>query len=291
MSQSLRVAVTGAGGFVGGHVVDALLAAGHTVVVATRAPERVARFAGRVDVVTCDLADPDPTLHDRLAGPDVLVHLAWEGLPHYRSRRHFEVEGPRHYRFVRALVEAGLRRVVVAGTCFEYGLADGCLREDRPTAPVTAYGFAKDALRQALALLRADVPFELVWARLFYLHGPGQAATSLPAKLHAAIAAGETRFAMSSGEQLRDYLPVEAAAGRLAALAAARGVDGIVNVCSGVPVAVRTLAERWVAATGRPLTLEFGRLPLPAYEPLAFWGDPARLHALVGPPTASGEFA
>lgn len=285
----MRVAVTGAGGFVGGHAVEALLAAGHHVVAATRSADRVARFGDRVEAVTCDLAQPDPVLFERLGRPDALLHLAWEGLPHYTSRRHFEVEGPRQYRFVKALVEAGLPRVVVAGTCFEYGLAEGALHEDRPTAPVTAYGFAKDALRRALELLRVDVPFGFAWARLFYLHGPGQAPTSLLAKLEHAIAAGDTHFAMSSGEQLRDYLPVETAARHLATLVAASHADGVFNVCSGAPIAVRTLAERRVAALGSTLTLDFGRLPLPPYEPLAFWGDPSRLHALVPSVAAPGE--
>lgn len=288
-----RVAVTGASGFVGRYAVDALLGAGQRVVVLTRTAERVARFGDRVDVVVGDLAQPAPDLFERLGRPDALLHLAWEGLPHYTARRHFEIEGPRQYRFVKSLVEAGLRRVVVAGTCFEVGLAEGALREDCPTAPVTAYGFAKDALRRALELLHADLPFELTWARLFYLYGPGQPATSLYAKLQAAIAAGEPRFAMSSGEQLRDYLPVEVAAGHLAALAGAPAgagfAHGLVNVCSGTPIAVRTLAERWVADAGSAIRLDFGRLPMPVYEPLAFWGDPARLHAWRRATPSSGD--
>ena len=275
-----RLALTGATGFVGGHVLARLLDEGHEVSVLARPGPRPQPWPGQVHVVTGDLSDPQPDLYRRLGCPDSLIHLAWEGLPHYRASRHFQEELPRQYRFLEALVRQGLRHLVVSGTCFEYGLQCGSLAEDLPTEPATAYGHAKDALRRQLAFLQREQPFGLSWARLFYLHGPGQARGSLYSQLEAALAAGQASFPMSSGEQLRDFLPVAEVARRLVLLARLGRDTGPVNLCSGAPVSVRALVEGWLRERGASITLDRGRYPLPDHEPLAFWGDGSRFAAL-----------
>ena len=101
--------------------------------------------------------------------PDVLIHLAWGGLPNYRSLHHFEHELPIQYRFLSDLVRSGLSGLVVAGTCFEYGMQSGQLSEDMGSCPDNPYGFAKDALRRQLEYLHEVNSFALTWARLFYI--------------------------------------------------------------------------------------------------------------------------
>ncbi len=209
--------------------------------------------------------------------PDALIHLAWGGLPNYASLHHFERELPAHYAVLKRLVEDGLTTLVVAGTCFEYGMQSGPLDETRAAAPANPYALAKDALRRQLQQLQRELPFSLTWARLFYLHGEGQAASALLPQLRRAVAAGKPSFAMSGGEQLRDYLAVEQAADHLVALAGKRREHGIVNVCSGRPVSVRSLVEGWIAANHWSIGLDLGRYPYPEHEPMAFWGDARKL--------------
>jgi dTDP-6-deoxy-L-talose 4-dehydrogenase (NAD+) len=224
-----------------------------------------------------DIADPVPDAYERLGKPEALMHLAWGGLPNYSSPDHLELELPVQRSFLEGLLAAGLPSLTVTGTCLEYGMQSGALREDLPAAPITAYGRAKDELRVHLEELQHSRPFNLTWARLFYLHGEGQAAGSLVPQLEAAIARGDATFDMSGGEQQRDYLPVEEAAGYLVDLALNDRNNGVVNVCSGRPVAVRQLAEEVVARHGSPIQLKLGRFPYPDYEPMAFWGDRGKL--------------
>ena len=225
-----------------------------------------------------DVADPPAQPFDLLGRPDALIHLAWGGLPNYPSLHHFERELPAHYALLKRLVDEGLSTLVVAGTCFEYGMQSGPLAETLAAAPANPYALAKDALRRQLQELQRERPFALTWARLFYLYGEGQAETAL---LVAAAPRGRRRarrrFPMSGGEQLRDYLPVELAADHLVALALRRREHGIVNVCSGQPVSVRSLVEGWLAANAWTIGLDLGRYPYPAHEPMAFWGDAAKL--------------
>jgi nucleoside-diphosphate-sugar epimerase len=278
----MKIAVTGASGFLGTHVLAELAGGEDAVFAAAREAGRIRVGSDRVDSVSLDIAQAEPSQYARLGRPDVLIHLAWEGLPNYRSLHHFETELPRQYRFLRTMVDAGLPALVIVGTCFEYGFQSGCLSEEVPTNPSNPYGYAKDALRRQLEFLHAERPFSLTWARLFYMFGSGQTRTSLYAKLEEAASQGAKRFEMSGGEQLRDYLPVETVARHLVSLAKSGMDAGVVNVCSGAPISVRTLAERWVRERGWRINLEFGRLPYPDYEPMAFWGDNRRLRSLVG---------
>jgi dTDP-6-deoxy-L-talose 4-dehydrogenase (NAD+) len=272
----VNFAVTGASGFVGRHVLSALEQRGIDAVAASRAQVPTAARSAKFD-----LHDPPEDVFELLGRPDTLIHLAWSGLPNYRSPHHVEQELPAQHRFLEQMVAAGVRNVVVAGTCLEYGMQSGALDEGRPTQPTTAYGAAKDTLRKQLQTLQAQVPFALTWARLFYVYGDGQAATSLLSQLKAAVQRGDAVFNMSGGEQLRDYLPIEEAAAALARLACTGRDNGVVNVCSGAPITVASLVRRWIEANGWSIRLNLGYYPYPDYEPMAFWGDCRKLAACV----------
>jgi nucleoside-diphosphate-sugar epimerase len=276
----MRIALTGATGFVGRHVRAELLRRG-------LAPVCIGRTRPGADAafVAHDLADDAAGVFERAQRPDVLIHLAWEGLPNYASPHHVERELPRQQRLLGTLLDDGLAHLLVTGTCFEYGLREGRLGEDDPTEPVTQYGLAKDRLRAWLQQRQAGRPFALSWARLFYNWGEGQAEKSLWASLNAAVARGEPRFAMSGGAQQRDYLPIGEVARLLVELALRRSGAGVVNVCAGTPVTVRALVEGWIASHGWHIRPELGRYPYPTHEPMHFWGDRRRLDAILANPS------
>jgi nucleoside-diphosphate-sugar epimerase len=278
----VKIAITGASGFIGRHVLKALADQPEISVVATsRSSNSPAFLPDGFDYVSLDLANAGPATYAQLGQPDVLIHLAWGGLPNYRSNHHFEQELPSQYAFLKAMVDAGLPSMLVTGTCYEYGMASGCLAEDRTGEPSNAYAFAKISLYRQLSLLKATQPFGLTWARLFYSHGEGQAPSSLLPLLKAAVANGDKSFAMSGGEQLRDYLPVERVADYLVRLAIRNADIGAVNICSGEPISIRRLVEEQRSLHGWDIDFDFGKYPYPDYEPMAFWGDAGKLNRLV----------
>jgi nucleoside-diphosphate-sugar epimerase len=270
----MKIAVTGALGFIGRHVLGEL-ARRDVEVIATERPGVVREKppAANVRWVALELPRLPENSFAVLGNPDVLLHLAWGGLPNYRSPHHVESELPRQVDFLSSVIRDGLPALVCAGTCFEYGQQSGPLAADLETRPTNPYGLAKDELRKKLQHLKAVHPYKLTWARLFYMYGDGQPATSLFAALKAAVAAGQKQFPMSGGEQLRDYLPVSEVARRLADLAMNPGDPGPINVCSGQPVSVRRLVESWIDRNGWKIEPQYGALPYPDYEPMEFWGD------------------
>jgi dTDP-6-deoxy-L-talose 4-dehydrogenase (NAD+) len=180
------------------------------------------------------------------------------------------------------MIESGLKNILVAGTCFEYGMRSGPLSEGVETRPTNPYGFAKDSLRRQLEYLKVFVPFNLIWARLFYLYGEGQAENSLFPQLRTAVERRDRAFDMSGGEQLRDYLQISEVAKMIVALVMKQRDVGPINICSGQPISVRKLVEEWIKANGWSISLNLGHYPYPDYEPMAFWGDRRKLDELLG---------
>lgn len=268
----MKIAVTGGGGFIGRHVLKYLLKQPVEIITITRDAKRLADLHQRTRILEMDIAHPPTDCYEQMGCPDVLIHLAWDGLPNYKSLHHFETELPRQYLFLKTMIEAGLPSLLVAGTCFEYGMQSGPLSADMQTLPSNPYGYAKDALRKQLQFLQAIKPFNLTWARLFYMYGEGQPPSSLFPKLKDSILAGDKIFNMSGGEQLRDYLSVEEVANQITHLAMTADNVGPINICSGKPVSVRILVERWIQENNWDIELNLGYYPYPDYESMAFWG-------------------
>jgi nucleoside-diphosphate-sugar epimerase len=281
----VNVAVTGATGFIGRHVVAELARRSICPVLICRPSTEVPSAWAKQTVVRMDLLDPPANAFELLGRPDALIHLAWGGLPNYKSLHHFEQELPAQYRFLKQLVESGLTSLVATGTCFEYGMQSGPLGEDLEARPENPYGFAKDTLRRQLEYLQHSTPFQLTWARLFYLYGEGQAENSLLPQLKRAVEQGDGRFNMSGGEQLRDYLPIADVARHLVSLALSARDHGVVNICSGKPVSVRKMVESWIGENAWNIELNLGHYPYPTYEPMAFWGDRGKLDRCLQSPS------
>jgi dTDP-6-deoxy-L-talose 4-dehydrogenase (NAD+) len=278
----IKVAVTGATGFIGQHVLEYLNSLPVEVVAITRSKDKNLPKLVNGLWVELDIQNPTENMLSLMGGADVLIHLAWQGLPNYKSLHHFELELSIQYNFLSALIKEGLQSVIVVGTCFEYGMQNGSLSEKLDTVPSNSYGFAKDCLRKQLEFLKAQRNFKLTWARLFYLYGDGQSDSSIYQQLKKAIQNSEPRFNMSGGEQLRDYLPVKKAAQYLVDLGLLQRDIGVVNVCSGDSISVRNLVNKWVDENNWDIELNLGFYPYPNYEPMHFWGDSSYLESLVG---------
>ena len=169
-------------------------------------------------------------------------------------------------------VIAGVKRYVGIGTCFEYDLSAGVLSTDTPLNPLTPYAGTKAALYMGLSQWLSEQSVEFAWCRLFYLYGEGEDERRLVPYLHKQLAKGEA-VELTSGKQIRDFLDVSEA-GRIIAEVALGEQPGPINVCSGVPITVRQLAEQIAATYGRRDLLEFGARPDNLVDPLCVLGIP-----------------
>ncbi|MGN6353567.1 MAG: NAD-dependent epimerase/dehydratase family protein [Parafilimonas sp.] len=278
----MKILVTGATGFIGNYVIKELLKYDAEIIATSLNGEKAKQqsWFNSVKYIQFDFTQFDPKVNYFLFfnKPDVLIHLAWEGLPNYKSEFHLTENLTKHKALLENLIQHGLKNLTITGTCLEYGIQEGCLSEDMPAKPDNTYAIAKNNLRNYIELLQQIFSFSFKWIRLFYMYGKGQSPTSLLSQLDKALQDGDTVFNMSGGKQIRDYLPVTTVAETIVKLALQRKVEGIINCCSGKPVAIKDFVENYLHEIGKTIKLNLGYYPYTNYEPMHFWGSTKKLN-------------
>ena len=278
----MKILVTGATGFVGKHVINELLKYDHQITGTTRNTDsHISSSKLHYSFLDIDNLSSAENYFSHFDKPDLLIHLAWQGLPNYKSFFHFEKNLMLHYSFLKNMVSNGLKKLVVTGTCFEYGMKEGCLSEEMITDPQNSYALAKDTLRKFLFELQKKHEFYCKWVRLFYVYGEGQNPNSLLSQLQTALNNRDKEFKMSGGEQERDYLPIEKVAEYIVAISLREKISGIINCCSGKPIKVKQLVENYLKDNKQEIKLNLGYYPYTDYEPMSFWGDDTKLKKIL----------
>jgi dTDP-6-deoxy-L-talose 4-dehydrogenase (NAD+) len=139
-----------------------------------------------------------------------------------------------------------------------------------PLKPETSYAGAKAAAFFMLSNWFADAGVDFSWGRLFYLYGEGEDQRRLVPYIRSQLSNGLIAE-LTSGNQIRDFLDIEIAGQMIAELAFATST-GATNICSGVPITVRQLAERIADDYARRDLLKFGVRPENRTDPLCVLG-------------------
>jgi dTDP-6-deoxy-L-talose 4-dehydrogenase (NAD+) len=267
----MTLLVTGASGFLGSEISRQLSLRGDDYRILDR--NGIHQNGQRVtncdfDLVNCDIPSPK-----NLEGYLKLVHLAWDGLPNYESDDHLhQLLG--HKEFLFNAVSAGVRSIFVAGSCIEYGLAEGPLTSSSVARPTTPYGQAKLELLQFLFDLKKKRDFSFAWGRFFYLYGENQNKNSLYPYIQEAVKTGGPIYLKSNGKQIRDFISVKNAA-LITLRILDKGCDQeIVNIGSGNPMMVMEWVRRQIPSASKS-RIEVSTKSWPKYEPSAAWAaDP-----------------
>ena len=275
-----RVLVTGATGFVGARVVDALLDKQHEVHAVARktGAERPGLTWHAADLLAPAAAES--VVEESQAR--CLMHLAWYAVP---GRFWTAPENERwidaSLRLVRAFGEAGGRRAVMAGTCAEYRWG-GAVLSERETAlePATLYGACKRATYLAAESVAADLGMSLAWGRIFFLYGPGEPLGRLVSGVITGLLSGAS-VPTTDGHQRRDFMHVDDVANAFAALVDA-DISGAINIATGEAVRVRDVVELIERAVGVHERVRYGALPTRAGEPEVIVADARRMHDELG---------
>jgi nucleoside-diphosphate-sugar epimerase len=261
------VLVTGAAGFIGSHLAEALLVAGASVVGLDVRPARqnlVGCLAcAEFEFVAADLADSP--LEPLLAGVDTVFHLA--GAPGVRDSwgDRFADYARNNVLATQRLAEAcgaaGVRRLVVASSSSVYG--DGARpphREDQLPQPASPYGVTKLAAEQlCLAYAaRPGSPVSVVALRYFTVYGPRQRPDMLIAAALRAAHRGEVLRIFGDGSQARDFTYVADTVAATVAAATAAAQPRPINVGGGHCATVSEVLGCVEQVTGRALKVEYG---------------------------------
>ena len=268
----MRVLVTGGRGFLGRRLVRFL--GKHDVVSVVRSADNGELSEG-VRTVVGDLAREGRWQEEiEEFAPEWCIHLAWDGLPDYSLTR-CRANLDSNVRLMQTLVKAGVRRVVVAGSCWEYGAATGAVTEKDAPIDCGVFAATKHAIRTMLDGVSREAGFDYRWARIFFVYGPGQRSGSLIPHLRASFGGG-TAPALREPDAVQDFVHVDDVARGLVMLAQCDAASGIFNLGSGRPTSVGEIANRVARHYGQ--SPPFTRVDAGA----GFWADMSRTNAATG---------
>lgn len=258
------VLLTGATGFVGRQVLQSLALCGARVRVVIRegTQSRLATLEFLETTVTTEdmFAENDDWWANACKGVDTVIHVAWYAEPgkYLQSAKNIDCLAGT-LQLAKGAARSKVRRFIGIGTCFEYDLTGGMLSIETPLRPLTPYAGAKAAAFMALSQWLPLQEVEFAWCRLFYLYGDGEDERRLVPYLRSKLTSGEPAE-LTSGNQIRDFLDVSEA-GRMIVKTALSNQQGPVNICSGIPITVRQLAEQIAEEYGCRDLLKFGARP------------------------------
>jgi NAD dependent epimerase/dehydratase len=293
------VAVTGADGFIGSHLVELLVTRGHRVRAMAQynsfgtwgwldslAPDVLAQ----VDVVTGNVEDAD-SVRELVAGAGHIYHLAaLIAIPHsYRAPRSYvqtNVVGTLNV--LEAVRAQGCDRLVHTSTSETYGTARTVpIREDHPLQAQSPYAASKAGADKLVESYHHSFEVPAVTLRPFNTFGPRQSDRAVIPTVVSQVAAGATEIRLGALDPTRDFLYVADTAAAFVAVgtAPAEAVVGeVFNAGTGQEISIGALAEQICALMGRPVPvrLDNDRLRPKASEVMRLVCDSTKLRQATG---------
>lgn len=265
----MKALVTGGAGFIGGHLVDALLAQGASVRVidnfSTGRRSNLEHNLGRIELIEGDITDPEACAR-AVHGVDTVFHEA--AIPSVaRSVRDPVASNQANVSGTVMVLDqarkAGVRKLVYAASSSAYGDTPTLPKVETMTpAPLSPYAVSKLTGEHYVTVFGRLYGFETVSLRYFNVFGPRQDPASEYAavipKFVTTILDGGAPTVHGDGEQTRDFCFIEntVSANLLAAKATTRGE--VVNVACGARISLNELLRRINALLGTDVKASYG---------------------------------
>ena len=275
----MRYLVVGSTGYIGSYLTNHMRVLG----IEYLETSRNINAKRSSDLFFCDIDSEQFDDLDKLKNVHGIIFLAWPNLDRMDRDSVIHLEFRlKAQKFISTMIELGLKRIIVSGTCEEYGLQEGICSESQVIYPSNQYGIQKDEFHIWIRnqQLKADV--QLLWLRFFYLYGENPRRNTLFQEIIRAETNGDSIFSLStSGNQERDYLNVNEATKIAALLLANESINGVVNIGSGSGSSLKALMYLWKVQNNWKIDFSYNEEVSPINEPMVQFADISKLNGLL----------
>ena len=268
----MKIAVTGANGYIGKHVIEALKKTKHTII-----PVDINKT---FNCITTDILSGSPQIYQSLLAPDALIHLAWKDGFNHNAESHIE-NLYSHFLFLKNMIDSGCSNITVMGTMHECGFIGGMIDDSTACNPLSLYGIAKNALRQMLTVYTKDKNISLKWLRAFYITGDDQNNKSVFSKILELAQQGKETFPFTSGKNKYDFIEINQLAEQISAASIQTEITGIINVCSGKAISLKDKVEDFLIQNNLSIRPNYGTFPDRPYDSKIVYGNTDKIKKIL----------
>lgn len=274
----MKILVTGANGYIGSKVVKYLCNKGVDVIACDLASDNIDK---RAKFVYFDILNfENINLYKKFDEPDVCLHLARrDGFKHFSETHMLDFSS--HYNLLLNLVSNGLKKLCVMGTMHEIGYYEGAVDENTCCNPTNLYGISKNALRESTRILCQKFGCTWLWLRAFYIYGNDEYGQSVFSKLKLAANKGAKEFNLTSGNNCFDFIEINRLAELICLTLLQDEVFGIINVCSGKPVSLKSKILDYVKKNHININLNWGTFPERESESPCIYGNNTKIQSIL----------
>lgn len=281
----MKILITGANGYMGQGIVSEFVKRGEDIVASDISTVDIKEDICKISGNIFELEDPYTYLDE----PDILVHLAWrDGFKHNADSHMIDL--PKHYLFLKKMMDSGVKKVCVMGSMHEVGFYEGSINENTPCNPMSLYGIAKNALRNAVSLYAEERKIDFIWLRGYYIVGHAEYGSSIFSKIVQAVREGKKEFPFTTGQNQYDFLKYEDFCKQVVSAVLQDDIKGIINCCSGYPQKLADAVEDFIKEKKYPIKLKYGVYPERAYDSKAVWGDAKIINEIMAKEEENGQF-
>lgn len=272
----MKILVTGANGYLGRGIVEALLNEGHEVIAndfcLSGVSEKAIKIEGDI------FKSENPFLE--YSEPEIVLHLAWRDGFIHNSHAHIE-DLSKHALLMEKFFSSSVNKVVVMGTMHEIGFYEGSIDEWTQTHPMNYYGIAKDSLRNFVSFMSDSTGIPFQWLRAYYIVGNTTNGSSIFSKIISAEKSGKKEFPFNMGQNQCDFLDYNDFANRVALALTQNEINGIINISSGRPIRLSERVEQFIKENKLKIRLNYGAFPERKYDSKAIWGDSSKIDQII----------
>lgn len=273
----MRILLIGATGFLGSHIAEILCSSGYELLLTKRTASNLWRCASFEEQVKWTNTDLETFESEVLAfQPTVIINSAWNGVS-ARERDSWNEQLSNllyQQRLLDLAKQLSVKVFIGIGSQAEYGTFDGCIDENYPANPNSAYGAVKLAAQKIVKAFCDTNSITWYWLRVFSIYGERESTHWLVPSVIVRMLGEETSMNFTKGEQSYSYMYVKDFARAVEAVCKKKnGVSGVYNLSSLNSLTIRELLEKIRNQINPSFSLNFGALPYRAGQSMKILSD------------------